>query len=88
MNYAALASYVPRYPPPHLFQILFFFGVRCSFFLWVFVSFLVVFLEGGASVSFVVWSFELLLSLVLGVERGRSSMLSAEMARDPWRDVS
>ena len=44
--------------------------------------------EGGASVSFVVWSCELLLSSVLGVERGRSLMLSAEMVRDPWRDVS
>ena len=41
-----------------------------------------------SSVSFVVWSYELLLSLVLGVKRGRSSMLSAEMVRDPWRDVS
>ncbi len=41
-----------------------------------------------SSVSFVVWSYELLLSSVLGVERGRSSMLSAEMVRDPWRDVS
>ena len=58
------------------------------FFLCFFVSFLVVFWEGGASVSFVVWSYELLLSSVLGVERGRSSMLSAEMVRDPWRDVS
>ena len=42
----------------------------------------------ASSVSFVVWSYELLLSLVLGVERGRSSMLTAEMVRDPWRDVS
>ena len=40
-----------------------------------------------SSVSFVVWSYELLLNSVLGVERGRSSMLSAEMFRDPWRDV-
>ena len=41
-----------------------------------------------SSVSFVVWSYELLLNSVLGVERGRSFMLSAEMVRDPWRDVS
>ena len=68
------------HPPP-----LFFVSSHGSFFV-VMSGQLV--RKGGASVSFVVWSYELLLSLVLGVERGRSSMLTAEMVRDPWRDVS
>ena len=35
----------------------------------------------ASSVSFVVWAYELALSLVIEVEGGRSSMLTAETAR-------
>ena len=42
----------------------------------------------ASSVSFVVWAYELPLRSVLGVERRRSSMISAEMVRYPRREIS
>ena len=55
------------------------------------MSFLVVFWEGGASVSFVVWSNELLLSSVLGVERVTFLVFSCHLidvqGSLPWVEI-